>query len=332
MVMLYLHGVGHFHPENVIDNAFLEALDIGTNEEWIVSRVGIEQRRTVLPLDYLRETKNCDLRAAPEAALYSNAQTGARAAEMALARAGLSRDDIGMVIAGGCSPDSCIPAEGAAIAHALGIECPAFDLHSACSSFGAQLHFLSQLGDAAPEYALCVVPENITRVTDFRDRATAVLFGDGTAAAVVSNKHLARARLLHSEFGAAPSGAWDVTIPRTGYFGQNGTKVQKFAIRRMGELFNACRAKLPTDRAQELVFIGHQANLTMLKSVVRRSRIPAEQHWFNIVTFGNQSSAGAPIVLSQRWDEVADGALISLVVVGSGLSWSSLLFEFSAHG
>ena len=328
--MLYLHGVGHFHPENVIDNAFLEALDIGTDNAWIVSRVGIEQRRTVLPLDYLRETKNRDLRAAPEAALYSNAQTGARAAELAMQRAGLRREEIGMVIAGGCSPDSCIPAEAAAIACELGIECPAFDLHSACSSFGAQLHFFSQLGDAAPDYALCVVPENITRVTDFSDRATAVLFGDETAAAVVSNKHPARARLLHSVFGTAPSGAWDVTIARTGYFAQNGTKVQKFAIRRMGELFCDARDKLPAERGQELVFIGHQANLTMLRSVVRRCHIAPERHWSNIVDFGNQSSAGAPIVLSQHWDTLADGALISLVVVGSGLSWSSLLFELAA--
>ena len=139
--MLYLHGLGHFHPENQIDNAFLESLDIGTDSEWIVSRVGIKNRRTVLPLDYIRTTKNKDLRGAQEARLYSNAETGKRAAELALARAGLKAADIGMVIAGDCSPDTCIPAEASSIAKALGIEVPCFDLSSACSTFGAQIHF-----------------------------------------------------------------------------------------------------------------------------------------------------------------------------------------------
>src|SRR5215471_6909327 len=102
--MLYFHGFGHFHPENVIDNAFLESLDIGTNDRWIVERVGIKSRRTVLPLDYIRATKNKDLRAGQEAALYTNAETGRRAAEMAIERAGIDVKDIGMVIAGDCSP------------------------------------------------------------------------------------------------------------------------------------------------------------------------------------------------------------------------------------
>jgi 3-oxoacyl-[acyl-carrier-protein] synthase-3 len=82
--MLYLHGLGHFHPENVISNQFLEELDIGTNEEWIIERVGILSRRTVLPLDYIRSTRNQDQRAAFEAAEYNNAQTGSFAAEWPL--------------------------------------------------------------------------------------------------------------------------------------------------------------------------------------------------------------------------------------------------------
>src|SRR5580692_4736753 len=138
--MLYLHGLGHFHPENEIDNAFLESLDIGTSDRWILDRVGIKSRRTVLPLDYIRATKNKDLRAAPEAALYTNAETGRRAGLMAIERAGLTPADIGMVVAGGCSPDTCIPAEASRIARALGITAPAFDLHAACSTFGAHVH------------------------------------------------------------------------------------------------------------------------------------------------------------------------------------------------
>ena len=88
-VSLYLHGLGHFHPENEITNRFLEDLDIGTTDAWIMERVGIRSRRTVLPLDYIRETRNRDPRMAREAMLYGNAETGRRAAEMAIARAGI---------------------------------------------------------------------------------------------------------------------------------------------------------------------------------------------------------------------------------------------------
>jgi 3-oxoacyl-[acyl-carrier-protein] synthase-3 len=327
--MLYVHGVGHFHPPNVIDNAFLESLDIGTNEEWIVSRVGIHARRTVLPLDYLRHTKNRDLRAAVEAAEYSNAQTGALAARAAMARAGVTPDQIGMVVAGGCSPDWCIPAEAAATARELGIDGPAIDLHSACSTFGAQLHVLNQMGPALPDFVLCVVPENTTRIVDYTDRSSAILFGDATAACVVSTKHPSRARIVHTELGGAPEGAMEVMIPRTGFFSQNGAKVQKFAIKRMTDLFLGAREKLASAiDPSRLVYVGHQANLTMLESVARRCDVPADRHWFNIDRFGNQAAAGAPVVLSEHWDSVQPGEHVAVVVVGSGLSWSSVLLEF----
>jgi 3-oxoacyl-[acyl-carrier-protein] synthase-3 len=326
--MLHLHGLGHFHPPNVIDNAFLESLDIGTNDEWIMSRVGIATRRTVLPLEYIRQTKNQDLRAAVEAAEYSNAKTGAMAARVAIERAGIKPEQIGMVVAGGCSPDHCIPAEAAAIARELGIDCAAIDMHAACSTFGAQLHLLGQMGTALPEFVLCIVPENSTRITNYADRSSAILFGDASAAAVVSTHRKGRARVLHCEFGGAPEGAMDVIIPRTGYFSQNGSKVQKFAIKRMSELFGTCRNKLDPERGARLVYVGHQANLTMLQSVAKRCELSEERHWFNIDRFGNQAAAGAPTVLAQHWDDITPGQLVALVVVGSGLSWSSVLFEF----
>ena len=106
----FLHGLGHFHPENVITNQFLEDLDIGTDEQWILERVGIHSRRTVLSLDYIKETKNIDYRQAGEASIYTHAETGKMAAEMALARSGLSRDSIGMVIAGSSRPSFSSPA------------------------------------------------------------------------------------------------------------------------------------------------------------------------------------------------------------------------------
>lgn len=325
--MLYFHGLGHFHPENQIDNAFLESLDIGTSDQWIIERVGIRSRRTVLPLDYIRATKNKDLRAAQEAALYTNAETGRRAALMAIERAGISPGDIGMVVAGGCSPDTCIPSEASNIAKALGLSCAALDISAACSSFGAQAHFLSQMGQALPEFVLIASAENMTRVVDFSDRSSAVLFGDATSAAVVSTKVPARARAVFSTFGGSPSGAGDVVVSRTGHFYQNGPAVHKFAIKMMTSLVQGIQARVGPERADRVIYIGHQANLTMLENVRRRCEIPPERHFYNIVSYGNQSAAGAPGVLSQSWDRFKDGDVVAVTVVGSGLSWSSLQIE-----
>jgi 3-oxoacyl-[acyl-carrier-protein] synthase III len=325
--MLYVHGLGHFHPENVIDNAFLESLDIGTTEEWIMSRVGIEQRRTVLPLDYLRETKNADPRAAEEAVEFTNAQTGARAAEMAIERAGIDKQDVGLVLSGGCSPQWSVPAEASMVAKELELEVPAFDMHAACSTFGLHLHYLSKMGDAVPDYVLCLCIENNTRVIDYRDRSGCVLWGDGSSAAIVSTKHEGRAQVLSSSFGGSPAGALDVTVPRYGFFAQNGSKVQKFAIKRMVALLAESKA-VPGTNPDELVYIGHQANLTMLRSVAKRGAVAEGYHWYNIREYGNQGSAGAPNVLSQRWDEVPSGQRVATIVVGSGLSWSRCLLAF----
>jgi len=161
---VYLHGLGHFHPENEVTNAFLEALDIGTTEAWVMDRVGIRSRRTTLPLDYIRATRNRDPRAAQEATLYTHAEAGRRAAEMALARAGLAAADVGMVIAGSSVMDTATPAEACNIARALGIEAPALDVNSACTSFFAHLHLVSLMRpEALPPFVLLVVSEAVTR-------------------------------------------------------------------------------------------------------------------------------------------------------------------------
>lgn len=327
--MLYIHGLGHFHPENVIDNAFLESLDIGTNDKWIVDRVGIKTRRTVLPLDYIRTTKNKDLRGAMEARLYSNAECSRRAALMAIERAGITPQDIGFVFGGSSSPDTCIPGESFEVAKALGIEVPCIDIATACTTFGSHAYVAERMGDSLPEYVLFVVPENTTKVTDFSDRSSAILFGDSTAAAVVSTKVPGRAKVRFSTFGSSPAGAYEVLIERLGHFKQNGAAVQKFAIKRMTELLKNIQDSLTEEERARMLYVGHQANLTMLESVVRRCEIPAERHLHNIIDHGNQAAAGAPTVMSMRWNDFKSNDIVGLVVVGSGLSWASLAIEFS---
>ncbi|MDA3949200.1 MAG: ketoacyl-ACP synthase III [Spirochaeta sp.] len=322
---LNLLGLGHFHPENVIDNPFLEELDIGTSDSWILERVGIRTRRTVLPLDYIRDTRNRDLREAQQVALYSNAVSGARAARMALERAGIEPHAIGMVIAGGCSPQHTTPAEACTIAAELGISAPCFDIASACSSFAAHLHFLAGMQTAAlPDYVLTVNVENTTRTVDYTDRNTAVLWGDGTAAAVISPRHPGRLRVGTSLLRSDPANWQKVIIPTGGYFDQNGPAVQGFAIRKTGECVKDLRTTLTGD---DFWFVGHQANLLMLESVVTRAGIDPERHLYNVHDYGNCGAAGAPSVLSQNWDRFQGGDQILLAVVGAGLTWGAVTLE-----
>lgn len=328
--MLYLHGLGHFHPENVITNRFLEELDIGSSEEWILERVGIRTRRTALPLDYIRETKNRDLRAATEAALYTNAQTGGLAARMALERAGLQPGDIGMVISGGSAPDHVTPAEAATVAAEIGVDVPCFDLNSACSTFGMQLKVLSDMRpETLPPYVLVVNPENVTRVIDYSDRSAAPLFGDGTSAAVVSAS--APSRMVFEAFfcGSNPS-SWDkVRVPRVGHFDQEGSAVQGFAIRRTTRLLRELQELYPADSGR-FKFVGHQANFGMLRTVCERCGIAEEDHWYNIVEYGNAGCSGAPCVLSQHWDDLRPGDRIALALVGAGLTWVRTMLRVAA--
>jgi 3-oxoacyl-[acyl-carrier-protein] synthase-3 len=318
--------MGHFHPETEIDNRFLEDLDIGTSDAWILERVGIRTRRSVLPLDYIRRTRNADVRAAQEASLYTNAETARRASLIALRRAGLNPSDIGLVLAGGCSAEMSIPAEACRVADALGIDAPAFDVSSACSSFGAQVWLLSALAKT-PMFVLVVNAENNTRVIDYRDRSSAVLWGDATSAAIFSAAVPARLRVGGATLGSHPRDWRAVTIPKHGHFQQEGAAVQRFAIRRtaacLQEALPAVRARL-ADANGKLHFIGHQANLLMLEAARRRAGLAEAEHWSNVEHFGNTGAAGAPSVLSQHWNELAAGDDVLLVVVGAGLTWSSL--------
>ena len=329
---MFLHALGTFHPPAAITNAFLESLDIGTTEDWILERVGIHERRTVLPLDYIRATKNRDVRAAAEAATMSNADTGAAAARAALARAGVALDRVGMVVSGGCTPDEHIPSTASRVAEALGVDAPCFDVGAACSSFVAALHVLSCMRpEKLPDFVLIVNPENSTRVVDYSDRTTAVLWGDASIAAVVSPREPGAWRIVETLLGGDPAGADKVKVPRFGHFAQSGASVQRFAIERAAETFTALRkAYVARDAARSpwsLSFVGHQANLRMLEAVARRCEVPADKHFFNVDRRGNCGAAGAPSVLCERWDDDAVGDAVGLAVVGAGLAWAGALLE-----
>ncbi|PKN19523.1 MAG: ketoacyl-ACP synthase III [Deltaproteobacteria bacterium HGW-Deltaproteobacteria-6] len=331
---MYLHAMGHFNPENIISNKFLEDLDIGTSNDWILERVGIVNRRTVLPLDYIKETKNADFRAAFEAGCYKNAQMAAQAARKALERASLKPEDIGMVIAGSSSPDNIAPAESSAVAAELGIEVPCLDMNSACSSFGMQMNFLSKMQpETLPPYVLVVDSETLTKSVDYSDRAVAVLFGDGSAAAIVSAQVPSRTVFCDCSYGSRPSACEKVGIDWKWRFHQDGNAVQGFAIRKTTEGVRHLK-NVYADEAKRFIFIGHQANLIMLTTVCERAGILPADHWYGVDQFGNTGCCGAPSVLSAHWEDVQPGDRIAMSIVGAGLSWAHLMLkvEDNNHG
>jgi 3-oxoacyl-[acyl-carrier-protein] synthase III len=325
--MLCLHAMGHFHPENIISNKFLEDLDIGTTDEWILERVGIQNRRTILPLDYIKQTKNVNPLEAFAVRQYKNAQMGAAAARVAMLRAGIKVEDIGLLIAGTSSPDNVTPAEAAAIAAELGIEVPCFDLNSACATFGMNMNFLLRMQpETLPPYVLVVNAESMTKSLNYSDRGSAVLFGDGAVAAVVSTKIPARAVFVSGGFGSRPSGWTKVGINWDWKFHQEGNAVQGFAIRTTTECLKLLQDSYAAE-ASRFIFIGHQANLMMLENVCERGGIMPESHWYNVEQFGNTACCGSPSVLSMQWDNLKPGDNIAMVMVGAGLAWAYMMLQ-----
>jgi len=155
-----------------------------------------------------------------------------------------------------------------------------------------------------------------------------VLFGDGAIALIVSKKHKSNTYITHTTMESNPSGYKAITLPAGGHFYQEGPVVQKFAIKKtlltIEKLRNACNIE-----HNNYYFIGHQANLAMLRSVCKLANIRPEHHLYNVDKFGNCGAAGAPSVLSQNWDSFKSGDQIILVVVGAGLTWGGIIITRS---
>jgi len=324
--MVYLHGIGHFHPENIISNKFLEDLNIGTAVDWIMERVGIESRRTVLPLDYLIRTKNIDPRETDKVRLYSDARMGGNAARMALTRAGLKAEDIGMVISGSSLPQYLTPAEASTVAADLEIDVPCFDINSACATYGVQMRYLDSVKpEKMPPYILVTNIEAATTTIDYSDRRSAVLFGDCATASILSTTVPSNKIFSDCEMASKPT-LWDkAVVPRWGYFCQDGGAVQGFAIRKTTDGLRSLLTLIPGADMRRVFFIGHQANLGVLETAAERSGVAPANHWFNVNLFGNVGCAGGPSVLSQHWDELRSGDYVAMALVGAGLTWTQML-------
>jgi 3-oxoacyl-[acyl-carrier-protein] synthase-3 len=278
-------------------------------------------------LDYIKQTKNINPLESFAIRQYKNYEIGAAAARMALQRASLKPEDIGMVIAGSSSPDNISPAEASAMAADLGIEALCFDMNSSCSTFGIHVNFLLRMQpDTLPPYILLIGAESPTRAINYSDRNSAVLFGDGAIAAVVSTKVPARANFVSGGFDSRPSGWRKVGIDGDWTFHQEGNAVQGYAIRTTTDCLKLLQDQYET-KARRFIFIAHQANYMMLKTVCERRGIKPENHWYNVDQFGNVGCCGAPSALSMNWDKIQPGDNIAMVIVGAGLTWAYMMLK-----
>ncbi len=324
---LAILGMGYFHPPTVIDNAFIESLNVGTSTEWILEKIGIEARVSTLPLEYIRETRNQDPRKAREVASHTSVDMAVHAAHAALTSAGISADKVGLMLCNTCTPDCVYPSEAQQIAAELKLAAPACDLQTACPAFALHMDYLNNFRpELLPEYVLCISTAAMTQKVSYLDRTDPAIWGDGAGAWVVSTKHPGKLYVQETLFAADPTRCDAVVVDTFGFFHQDGRAVRDFSVRQTVRLIKALEEKHALDWSRD-IFIGHQANATMLEQITNNREIPAEQHWHNVRTKGNQAGAGAPIVLASNWHNIRPGQKIIIAVVGAGLSWGSVLLE-----
>lgn len=325
--MLQILGAGFSQPTTVITNKFLEDLDIGTNAQWILEKIGIEERVTTLPIDYIARTRNADTIEARRQASMNSTDLGVIAANMALERAGIKADQVGLVICNCCVPSDSSPPEAQRISARLGISPKCFDVFTACPAFALHMDFLSNYEERElPEYVLCVSAATLTQMVNYNDRSDGAIWGDGAAAWVVSAKHPGKLSVVETLFTADPTRCDAVVVERFGYFHQDGRAVRDFSVRQTVRLIKRIEEQYNIDWHRD-IFIGHQANKTMLEQITNNREIPPSNHWHNVTKLGNQAGAGAPAVLAKYWDEIKSGQKIVVAVVGAGLSWGSILLE-----
>lgn len=327
---LHILGIGYSHPKNIINNPFIENLNVGTNEAWIVEKIGIRERRTSLPLQYIATTRNARAEEAIACAECSPHQLGVSAARMALERAGITPQQVGMITCNCCTPEEVYPSEAQRIADELGIRAPVVDVFTACPAFALHCDYLDRFEEAAlPDYVLSLSTATLTQHVNYNDRSDGAIWGDGAAAWVVAPRTKGKLKVLETFFASDPTRSQAVVVDTYGHFHQDGRAVRDFSVRQTVRLVKRLEEKFQLDWSRD-IFIGHQANATMLEQICNNRGIGPDHHWHNVTYIGNQAGAGAPAVLGMHWDQMVPNQRIAVAVVGAGLSWGSVLLEVSA--
>jgi len=315
-------GLGCYAPERVLTNADVAEL-VDTNDEWIVTRTGIRERRIA-----------AEAQAVSDLALP--------AAREALAQAGLEGPELDLIIVATVTPDMLFPSSSAILADHLGArDAAAYDLSAGCTGFVyalAQAH--GMLAAGLVEKVLVVGGDVLSRIVDWSDRSTLILFGDGAGAVVI--ERVEGGGFLGFELGADGAGGKDLLLPGSGsrvpangakpYLTMNGREVYKFATRILVQSAEAVMARCGVTIDDVDVYVPHQANMRIIDHATKKLGVPSERVVVNVDRYGNTSSGSIPLALA---DAVADGRvkpgkLVLMTGMGAGLTWGSALIRWTA--
>ena len=325
-VAVSITGIGSRVPEKVLTNDDLSKL-MDTNDEWIRERTGIRERRI----------------AEPEQALSDLCLPAAREA---LVDAGVDGSELDLIIVATVTPDMAFPSTGAILADQLGaVDAAAYDLSAGCTGFMyAVAQGYGMLAGGLATKALIVGGDVLSRILDWSDRSTAVLFGDGAGAVVL--ERVPEGGFLGFELGADGSGGPQLYLPAGGsrspataetvaehkhYVQMNGREVFKFATRVLVTSAEKVLAECGKTIDDVDVYIPHQANVRIIDHAAEKLGIPKEKIVVNVERYGNTSSGSIPLALADAQAEgrLQEGALVLMTGMGAGLTWGSGLIEWT---
>jgi 3-oxoacyl-[acyl-carrier-protein] synthase III len=318
-------GLGRYVPSKILTNKDLEGM-VDTSDEWITTRTGIKERRIASDNEF---TSTLAFNAAKEA----------------LKDAKLNPEDLELIIVATVTPDMPFPATACFVQELLGAKQAAcFDVSAACAGFVYALVTAQQyISTGAYKNALVIGAEKLSTVTDWQDRNTCVLFGDGAGAAVLApvtsggilgsymGSDGALADLLMLPAGGSRLPATKATVDdRQHFIKMKGNEVFKLAVKIMSDA--ACKVLKKCDLEVEDIdcFIPHQANMRILDAVARKMHIPLEKIFFNVAKYGNMSSAATAVALCEAYQEgrIKPGDIIVLDAFGAGLVWGSCVIQW----
>ena len=309
-------GTGYAAPSKIVTNDDLAKI-VETNDEWITSRTGISRRRHMA-----------------EGETFTSITV--QAARKALESSGIPADQIGACIVATLSPDTLVPSAACLLQRELGLpmDIPCFDLNAACTGFLYALHTMEcLLAVSERKYGLVIGAENLSRIINWEDRGTCILFGDGAGAAVVESR--AEWNSISAVLGCHGDGQIlrvpGVETAERSLISMEGTKVFKFAVEAVPYCMDQVLEKTGLTIDDVDFFVFHQANARIIDLVVRKYHIPQEKYYKNIAEYGNTSAASIPLVIGELHEmgKVGHGSRVLVVGFGGGLTWGGALVEFA---
>ncbi|WP_137742679.1 beta-ketoacyl-ACP synthase III [Robertmurraya siralis] len=302
-------GIGRFLPDNVVTNTDLEK-KMDTSDEWIRTRTGIEERRIA---DHNIDTSDMAY----------------RAAKKAIENANISPEEIGLILVATVTPDTPFPSVSCKIQEMLGaVNAAAMDISAACAGFMYGMVTAKQFVEGgAYKYVLVVGVEKLSKIMDWDDRSTAVLFGDGAGAAVIGQVSENRG-ILAFELGADGTGG--KYLYQDEYIMMNGREVFKFAVRQMGESSVNVLDKAGLTKEDVDMLIPHQANIRIMEASRQRLELPLEKMSKTVHKYGNTSAASIPISIVEELEagKIKDDDVIVMVGFGGGLTWGAIALRW----